>query len=120
MTQDAEGLKACPFCSDDTPLSIERIPVVVRSPDGSERHITDYAVTCDTCDTLGPPASSVKDARDLWNLRAPSPVSALVEFTREELVFIRTEFHASLSNGAEDPLFERVYQKARAALKDHK
>jgi hypothetical protein len=112
MTQDAEGLKACPFCNDDTPLSIERIPVVVRSPDGSERHITDYAVTCDNCDTLGPPANSVKDARDLWNLRAPSPVSALVEALEAWEHWYSVDSSEFNRDTARD--------KGRKALKDHK
>jgi Lar family restriction alleviation protein len=61
-------LKPCPFCKDER-LAIEQIPIVVRSPDGSERHIRDYAITCENCDALGPPANSTQEAAYLWNMR---------------------------------------------------
>jgi hypothetical protein len=35
-------------------------------------------------------------------------------FTDEELEFIALEMYASLANGAEHPLFEATYQKAKA------
>lgn len=43
-------------------------------------------------------------------------LSSNPQFTRAELEFIRTEFYASLSNGAKDPLFEAVYRKSKAIL----
>jgi hypothetical protein len=41
---------------------------------------------------------------------------AAQQFTREELDMIRTEFYASLANGAEHPLFQQVYDKVHAII----
>lgn len=38
--------------------------------------------------------------------------------TESELDLVRTEFHASICNGAEDPDFERVYDKAVTAFSE--
>lgn len=61
-------LKRCPFCIDST-LSTAEIPVVVVAPRGRRTRRKDFAITCDNCDTLGPPASTLIDAATLWNYR---------------------------------------------------
>jgi hypothetical protein len=79
MTQDAEGLKACPCCNHPK-------PVVRHSHD--EDGLKWTWVECTDCglrtrgnwchpENLCP--QFMQERRDEWNTRAPSPVSALVE-----------------------------------------
>jgi hypothetical protein len=40
----------------------------------------------------------------------------MARFTLEELDFLRTEIYSSLCADAEDPIFERVYQKLKTMI----
>jgi hypothetical protein len=75
MTQDAEGLKACPHC--------RWVPDLI-TVDGLDSSTT--FVYCARCRArgghvtwLGDKAAAESEAIAAWNTRAPSPVSALVE-----------------------------------------
>jgi hypothetical protein len=78
MTQDAEGLKACPLNCNGRVLHEE---IAGRG----------YRIQCQKCGcALESP--TLRFATMLWNDRVPSPVSALVEALPEKLTTIEQTF----------------------------
>jgi hypothetical protein len=107
MTQDAEGLKACPFCA--------AVPV----PDGPRAKVA-HKQGCYLLRFIGSGQLWLAADETGWNTRAPSPVSALVEALEEAEQALATCYQVCDYPANGKSTQDAALRAVRTALKDHK
>lgn len=76
----------------------------------------DATEAADEIELLRDLATILESSRDWWKRRALAGASeppSAVQFSLEQLDFIALEMYASLSCGADHPLFQSTYDRAR-------